>query len=70
MLRVIREYQDPLQWEGEETAWPLPLDELRMQRDAAEKLTEARCPLCHGPLQVRMTRRGPAYRCLCDPLPV
>jgi hypothetical protein len=70
MSRIVRELEDLMPWEGGEIALPLPLIETRLRHDAAEQLADARCPICHGPLQVRMTRYGPAYCCLCDRLPV
>jgi hypothetical protein len=41
------------------------LDQQR-QQDAADALGVARCPLCRGPLVVRMGRRGPYFQCQCQ----
>ncbi len=40
--------------------------ETRLRGDFAELLAEPRCPFCHAPLRIRMTRRGPDYHCGCD----
>ncbi len=35
----------------------------------AGQLDIVRCPLCRGPLIVRVDRRGPYFHCLCPPRP-
>jgi len=43
-----------------------PVRDLKVQQDAADLLTSARCPICRAPLVARLTCQGPKFMCLCD----
>jgi hypothetical protein len=42
-----------------------PLRDQEQQYVAGEVAGVARCPLCHWPMIIRMSCRGPYYQCLC-----
>jgi hypothetical protein len=39
----------------------------RSRQPDAGLAAQARCPLCRGPLAVRLDCRGPYFACLCQP---
>jgi len=42
------------------------VQEAVQRESASDELGVARCPLCNGPLQIRVDCHGPRFVCACD----
>ena len=43
-----------------------PLREAVNRERASDELGVCRCPICNGPMQMRVDCRGPRFVCACD----